>query len=48
VIAGIWTHRDLVDRAFTFADLVNAHEILNLKEANDAAYQQWKDANGVR
>jgi hypothetical protein len=48
VIAGMWTHRDLVERRFTFADLLVAHEILDVKARNDHDFREWQLSQGER
>lgn len=35
VVAGIWTHRDIVTDTFSFLDLLDAHEILDVREENE-------------
>ena len=44
VVAGIWTHREAIDGTFTFADLLDAHEMLDVKAANEMRYHAWKQA----
>jgi hypothetical protein len=44
VIAGMWSHRDIVEDIFTLDDLLDAHEMLQVKyeneqRAHDAAKQ---------
>lgn len=41
VIAGMWQQHEATDGTYTLAQLLIAHEILNVKEANQLAYQQW-------
>jgi hypothetical protein len=31
----MWSHRDLVEKVFTFDDLLDAHEILTVKNENE-------------
>lgn len=35
VMAGFWTHRDVVQDVFTFADLLDAHEIIRVQNENE-------------
>jgi hypothetical protein len=44
-MAGFWTHRDIIDCVFTLDDLLDAHEILQVRQENerrahDAAQQR--------
>jgi hypothetical protein len=34
VVAELWSHRDLVDKVFDIDDLLDAHEILQVKYEN--------------
>jgi len=45
VMAGFWTHRDIIDGVFTFDDLLDAHEMLEVRcengeRAREAAQQR--------
>ena len=40
----MWTHRDLVDGAFSFQDLMDAHEALDVRAANEASLREWHAA----
>ncbi|WP_441509249.1 DUF6889 family protein [Bosea sp. 2YAB26] len=46
-MAGFWSHRDVVDGVFTLDDLLDAHEILEVKYENSErareAAQQRRD-----
>ena len=42
MIAGIWTHRDVVEDVFSFEDLLDAHELLDVREANAAIAHDWQ------
>jgi hypothetical protein len=45
MLAGIWSHRETIDGVtFTFADLLDAHEILDVRERNEAEYRAWRKA----
>jgi hypothetical protein len=47
VAAGIWTHAQAVDGSFTFADLMDAHELLAVKAKREAQWRAyWKDKEG--
>lgn len=41
----MWRQHEATDGTYTFADLLAAHEILNVKEANQLAYQEWMKTN---
>jgi hypothetical protein len=47
-MAGFWKHRDIVDCVFTLDDLLDAHEILQVKQENERrayeAAQQGRDS----
>jgi hypothetical protein len=43
VTAGIWRQRELRDGTYTFADLMDAHEMLDLKYKNDVDFEAWKE-----
>jgi hypothetical protein len=43
-MAGVWTHRDIVDGVFSFHDLIEIHEFLDTKETNDADFRAWRAA----
>ena len=34
MLGGLWTHRDIVDDIFTLDDLLDAHEILQVRNEN--------------
>ena len=42
VVAGIWQHKDAINGTYKFKDLLDAHEILDVKEANQIAFEEWK------
>jgi hypothetical protein len=44
VLAGVWTHRDIVEGVFTFQDLCDVHEFLDVKEKNEADFRAWRAA----
>ena len=44
VVAGMWTHSQAVDGTFTFADLMDVHELLDVKAANDLRFHHWQEA----
>lgn len=43
-MAGAWTHQDLVTDRFTFEDLLDIHEMLDVKARNERNYRAWVDA----
>lgn len=43
--AGLWTHREAIGDAFTFEDLLDAHELLDVREQNEADYRKWQAAH---
>ncbi|MFC3768360.1 DUF6889 family protein [Paenibacillus sp. GCM10012303] len=46
VIAGFWTHRDLIDGVFTLDDLLDAHEMLEVRHENERrAYEAARQRN---
>jgi hypothetical protein len=44
VIAGMWQHKDAINGVYSFKDLLDAHEMLDVKEQNDSAFQRWLEA----
>lgn len=42
-MAGLWTHRDIVQDVFMLTDLFDIHEYLDVKEENERRFQAWKD-----
>lgn len=45
MIAGLWTHKETFDGTYSFEDLLDAHELLDLKEANEGRVREWEEAN---
>lgn len=43
MLAGLWTHRDILEDRFLFSDLLDAHEFLDVKAANEAAVARWRE-----
>lgn len=41
VLAGLWQQHQVKDGTYNFKDLLIAHDLLNLKEANQQRYEQW-------
>jgi hypothetical protein len=41
VAAGLWTHQQLVSDVFTFADLMDIHEMLDVKARNERAAHDY-------
>jgi hypothetical protein len=41
VIAGFWTHQQIVSDAFTFVDLMDIHEAIDVKLRNEQAVQDY-------
>jgi hypothetical protein len=37
----MWAQHQATDGTYTFEDLMIAHEILNTKDENEAAYKRW-------
>ena len=35
MLAGIWAHKDLIGDVFTFDDLLDVHELLDVKAENE-------------
>ena len=48
VAAGVWTHRDIVEGVFTFRDLCDVHEYLDVKEKNQADFRAWRAAQEAK
>jgi hypothetical protein len=42
----MWLQREVNDGTYTFLDLLIVHELLDVKEANEAALQEWVNKNG--
>lgn len=42
VIDGMWEHKDAINGTYKFKDLLDAHEMLDVKEANKIAFDNWK------
>jgi hypothetical protein len=42
-MAGIWSHRDI--DILTFEDLLDAHELLDLKSENEKRYEDYRRAH---
>ncbi|NHN33545.1 DUF6889 family protein [Paenibacillus agricola] len=40
VMAGFWTHRDVVEDVYTLDDLLDAHEMLQVKYENELRAQE--------
>jgi len=45
VFAGLWTHADIVRDVFNFADLIDAHEFLDVREENKARAEDSAQAS---
>lgn len=45
MLEGIWQHRDVVGDAFTFIDLLDAHEILDLRQETEYRARKWAERN---
>jgi hypothetical protein len=43
-MAGLWQHRDVVQGVFSFRDLCDAHEFLDVKEKNESDFRAWRAA----
>ena len=44
-MAGIWFHCQTFDGTYTFSDLMDAHEMLDWRDANKVAVNEWRDRN---
>jgi hypothetical protein len=44
VIAGFWTHADLISDRFSFQDLIDANDLLAWKEENQKIAHDWVDS----
>ena len=45
VMAGIWRQSDTWDGTYTCVDLLDAHEMLDLKAENDRRRAEWEAEN---
>lgn len=43
MIAGIWQHHEVFDGTYDFADLLDAHELLDVKEENQHRAREYVD-----
>lgn len=43
-MAGLWQHHQVRDGTYTFADLMDAHEILDVREKNEIDLRAYKEA----
>lgn len=41
----MWKQREAIDGTYSFDDLLIAHEILDVKEANQAGFREWEESN---
>jgi hypothetical protein len=41
VMAGMWRHCETFDGTYDFADLLDAHEFLDVKAENQERYAEW-------
>jgi hypothetical protein len=44
VLAGLWRHHETFDGTYTFKDLMDAHELLDTKEANEVIAREWQES----
>lgn len=42
VAAGLWTHREAISGVFSFEDLLDAHELLDVREQNEVDFRRWQ------
>lgn len=43
VIAGLWQHKDLIEGFYTLDDLLDIHEVMDLKEENQQRGRAWAE-----
>lgn len=46
VMAGMWRQHETFDGTYTLDDLLDAHEMLDLKEENERRWQAWVKDHG--
>ena len=46
VAAGMWAQRELFDGTYDFADLLDIHEYLDVKDANAERSAEWRRKAG--
>lgn len=44
VMAGMWRLHETFDGTYTIDDLMDAHEILDVKEENEARIRRWQES----
>lgn len=44
VLAGVWSHRDIKDRKFTFSDLLDIHEALDVQSENEYRAKKYLES----
>lgn len=42
VVEGLWTHREITSGTMSFGDLMDAHEILDVKARRQAEWQAYQ------
>jgi hypothetical protein len=42
VVEGLWTHRQAISGEMSFDDLMDAHEILDVKARREADYAEYR------
>jgi len=40
----MWAHHQVKDGTYSFKDLLDAHELLDFKEINQARFEEWMKA----
>lgn len=48
VMAGLWKQHETFDGTYTLDDLIDAHEMLDLKEENQSRAQAWAEQQRVK
>jgi hypothetical protein len=38
----MWRQHEAIDGTYSFEDLLVAHELLDVKEVNEALYREWE------
>jgi hypothetical protein len=44
VIAGLWTQKETFDGTYSFEDLLDIHELLDIQIVNDRRQREWDEA----
>ena len=42
MLAGLWSHKEIFDGTYSFEDLLDAHELLNVRDENKRRLDDYK------